>query len=64
MIEEELADGARLREGYGSAFVLRRVKPTDPPPYKRNMNPSACRNRFRAALLGANQQPRKSPALS
>ena len=25
--------------------------PTDPPAYKRNMDPSACRNRFRAALL-------------
>jgi hypothetical protein len=52
MIEEELADGARLREGYGSVFVLLRVKPTDPPPYKRNMNPSACRKRFRATALG------------
>jgi phosphonopyruvate decarboxylase len=26
---------------------------TDPPAFKRNMDPSACRNRFRAALLGA-----------
>ena len=24
----------------------------DPPAFKRNMDPSACRNRFRAALLG------------
>jgi thiamine pyrophosphate-dependent acetolactate synthase large subunit-like protein len=51
--EGELADGARLlREGNGTAFVLLRVKPTDPPAFKRNMDPSACRNRFRAALLG------------
>jgi thiamine pyrophosphate-dependent acetolactate synthase large subunit-like protein len=51
--EEELADGARLlREGNGTAFVVLRVKPTDPPAFKRNMDPSACRNRFRAALLG------------
>jgi thiamine pyrophosphate-dependent acetolactate synthase large subunit-like protein len=49
----ELADGARLlREGNGAAFVLLRVKPTDPPAYKRNMDPSACRTRFRTALLG------------
>jgi thiamine pyrophosphate-dependent acetolactate synthase large subunit-like protein len=52
--EGELAGGARLlREGNGAAFVLLRVKPTDPPAFKRNMDPSACRNRFRAALLGA-----------
>jgi thiamine pyrophosphate-dependent acetolactate synthase large subunit-like protein len=49
----ELSDGARLlREGNGAAFVLLRVKPTDPPAYKRNMDPASCRNRFRAALLG------------
>jgi thiamine pyrophosphate-dependent acetolactate synthase large subunit-like protein len=52
-VAEELADGARLlREGNGAAFVLLRVKPTDPPAFKRNMDPAACRNRFRAALLG------------
>jgi thiamine pyrophosphate-dependent acetolactate synthase large subunit-like protein len=51
--EHEIAEGARLlREGNGTAFVLLRVRPTDPPAYKRNMDPSACRNRFRAALLG------------
>jgi len=51
---EEIPDGARLlREGNGTAFVVLRVKPTDPPAFKRNMDPSACRNRFRAALLGA-----------
>ena len=51
---DELTDGHRLlREGHGTAFVLLRVKPTDPPAFKRNMDPSACRHRFRAALLGA-----------
>ncbi len=51
--EAEIADGARLlRAGNGTAFVVLRVKPTDPPAYKRNLDPSACRNRFRAALLG------------
>src|SRR5437660_8533115 len=53
-LQEELADGPRLlREGNGTAFVVLRVKPTDPPAFKRDMDPSACRNRFRTALLGA-----------
>ena len=52
--EADLADGARLlREGNASAFVLLRVKPTDSPAYKRNLDPSACRTRFRAALAPA-----------
>src|SRR6266849_5164155 len=52
--ESDLADGSRLlREGNGTAFVVLRVKPDDPPPYKRNLDPAACRVRFRAALLGA-----------
>ena len=51
--EGDLADGARLpREGNGTAFVVLRVKPTDPPAFKRNMEASACRNRFRTALGG------------
>ena len=51
--DEEVADGARLlRQGNGTAFVVLRVKPTDPPAFKRNMDPSACRNRFRGELLG------------
>jgi thiamine pyrophosphate-dependent acetolactate synthase large subunit-like protein len=51
--EADIADGARLlRAGNGTAFVLVRVKPTDPPAVKRNMDPAACRHRFRAALLG------------
>jgi thiamine pyrophosphate-dependent acetolactate synthase large subunit-like protein len=52
--EGELADGARLlREGNGAGFVVLRVAPAEPPAYKRNFDPAACRNRFRAELLGA-----------
>ena len=52
-IDAEIAEGARLlREGNGTAFVLLKVKPDDPPPYKRNMDPASCRMRFRGALLG------------
>jgi thiamine pyrophosphate-dependent acetolactate synthase large subunit-like protein len=51
--ESDLADGARLlREGNGTAFVLLRVNPSEPPAARRNMDPAACRNRFRTALLG------------
>ena len=49
--EAELADGARvLRESNAAAFVVLRVKPTEPAPFKRNMDPAACRNRFRNHL--------------
>lgn len=41
-----------LRESNGPVFVLLKVRPGDPPAYKRNMDPAACRVRFRAALLG------------
>ena len=52
--EAELAEGGRLlREGNGTAFVVLRVKPDDPPSYRRNMEPASCRVRFRGALLGA-----------
>lgn len=51
--EAEIEGGARLlREGNGTAFVVLRVKPTDPPAYKRNMDPASCRNRFKSALSG------------
>src|SRR5947209_6149333 len=51
--ESEIADGARLlRAGNGTAFVLLRVKPTDPPGFKRNMDASAVRIRFKTALEG------------
>ena len=52
--ESELAAGARLiREGNGASFVLLRVKPTEPPAYKRDLDPSTCRTRFRAATVRA-----------
>lgn len=52
--EGDLTDGARLlREGNGAAFIVLRVAPAEPPAYKRNFDPAACRNRFRGALLGA-----------
>ena len=52
--ESELAAGARLiREGNGASFVLLRVKPTEPPAYKRDLDPSTCRTRFRAANVPA-----------
>jgi phosphonopyruvate decarboxylase len=47
-----IAEGARLiREGNATAFVLLRVKPTEPPAYKRNFDLAECRVRFRTALL-------------
>jgi phosphonopyruvate decarboxylase len=50
--EGEIAEGARLiREGNATAFVLLRVKPTEPPAYKRDLDPAACRVRFRTNLL-------------
>jgi thiamine pyrophosphate-dependent acetolactate synthase large subunit-like protein len=52
--ESEIAEGARLlREGNSTAFVLLRVKPTDPPIFKRSLDPAAARLRFRGAVLDA-----------
>jgi thiamine pyrophosphate-dependent acetolactate synthase large subunit-like protein len=49
----DLAAGGRLiREANATAFVLLRVKPTEPPSFKRVMDPAFCRDRFRAALMG------------
>src|SRR5437667_1430126 len=49
--EAEIAGGARLiREGNGASFVLLRVKPTEPPKYKRDLDPANTRSRFRAAI--------------
>jgi len=57
--EADLAEGARLlREGNGAAFVLLRVKPTEPPAFRRNFDASQLRDRFRAAL------PPRQPARS
>jgi phosphonopyruvate decarboxylase len=49
----DLPAGARLlREGNATAFVLLRVNESEPAPFKRNMDPAFCRDRFRTALLG------------
>jgi thiamine pyrophosphate-dependent acetolactate synthase large subunit-like protein len=51
--EAQIAEGARLiRDGNATSFVLLRVKPTEPPSYKRDLNGATCRVRFRAACLG------------
>jgi phosphonopyruvate decarboxylase len=51
--EDEIASASRLiRESNATAFVCLRVKATNPPSYRRVMDPAACRNRFRSALLG------------
>ena len=51
--EDQLEDTSKfIRETNGAAFVCLRVKPTNPPSYRRLMDPAACRNRFRNALLG------------
>src|SRR6202048_5158244 len=49
--EADVATGARLpRESNATAFVVARVKPTEPPAFKRNFDAAFCRDRFRAAL--------------
>lgn len=49
---EEIPDAAKLiRETNGTAFVCIRVKPTEPPSFRRLLDPAACRTRFRNALL-------------
>jgi phosphonopyruvate decarboxylase len=51
--EDEIVEASRLiRETNGTAFVCLRVKATNPPSYRRALDPAACRNRFRRALLG------------
>lgn len=51
--DEDIAAGARmLRQSNGTAFVVVRVKPEDPPAFKRLMDPAAAKVRFRTALLG------------
>lgn len=41
-----------LNRRQGPCFVLLKVKPTDPPAFRRLLDPAACRYRFRQALLG------------
>lgn len=51
---DQIAEGARmLRESNATSFVVLRVKPTDPPTFKRNLNANECRARFRRSLLSA-----------
>lgn len=51
--EDQIADASKvIRETNGTAFVCLRVRPTNPPSYRRLLDPAACRNRFRTALLG------------
>ena len=51
--EADIAEGARLiRAGNAAAFVLLRVRPTEPPSFRRDLDPARSRLRFRAALLG------------
>jgi len=41
-----------IRQTDGTNFVCLRVKATNPPSYRRLLDPAACRIRFRSALLG------------
>ncbi len=50
---DQIADASKfIRETNGTAFVCLRVKATNPPTYRRLLDPAACRSRFRRALLG------------
>ncbi len=52
--EDQIENASRvIRETNGTAFVCLRVKATNPPSYRRLLDPAACRNRFRSALLGS-----------
>ncbi len=51
--QSELADGARIvKESNGTFFILLRVKPGDPPAFKRDLDGGNGRVRFRMGLLG------------
>ena len=48
---EQIPEASRLvRDGNGTSFVLMRVKPTESPPHKRDLDPATERLRFRSAL--------------
>ena len=48
---EEIPEASRLiRESNSTSFVLMRVKPTESPPHKRDLDPTTERLRFRSAL--------------
>ncbi len=55
--EEIPAGAALLRGGNATRFVLLRVKPTPPPAFRRDLNPSRTRLRFREALAGTRPGP-------
>jgi phosphonopyruvate decarboxylase len=49
--DKDLEDASRfIREGNSAGFVLLRVKPTEPPHFKRNFDAAFCRDRFRRNL--------------
>lgn len=51
--EEDLGAGAALlRTDDGPALVVVRVAPTEPPPFRRDLDGAACRVRFREHVLG------------
>lgn len=51
--DAEIPDAARvLRESNGVSFVLLKVKPTDPPKYRRSLDPASSKTSFRSALVG------------
>lgn len=51
--ENEVSQGFDLLNRVaGPTFVNLKVKPSDPPKFKRLLDPAACRYRFREALLG------------
>ncbi|HKN08748.1 MAG TPA: thiamine pyrophosphate-dependent enzyme [Pseudomonadota bacterium] len=53
-VAADITGGALLlREGNGASFVCLRVKPTEPPAFRRNFDASLLRDRFRAALARA-----------
>ena len=58
---EEIPEASRLiREGNGASFVLLRVRPTESPPHKRDLDPTAEKLRFRLAVGGgsdSNKEP-------
>jgi phosphonopyruvate decarboxylase len=50
--ESDIAEAAALIRQDGPAFVLLKVKPTDPPKVRRSMDAAWTKHRFRDALLG------------
>jgi thiamine pyrophosphate-dependent acetolactate synthase large subunit-like protein len=53
MQEDDIADAAALiRRMDGPAFILLKVKPTDPPKVRRSLDAAWAKYRFRQALLG------------